>query len=213
MEYNSQREDLIIPEYGRNVQKMVEFATTIDDAEQRQLFTEMIVNLMMQMQPQGKNVNREYKEKLWNHVLMISKYKLEVDVPDGIEIVRSEEKKKPPRLEYPAEEMKYRHYGHNIKVLLEKAHTVEDPDKQAALLSVVGSYMKLAYKTWNKEHYVNDEMIKNDLMSMTSGSVKIPEDISLDFLNSSSSSNSSSKRTKRQPTQNQNNKRGKRRRK
>lgn len=182
MEYNSQREDMIIPEYGRNVQKMVEYAITIEDREQRQLFTEMVVDLMQQMQPQGRSVNREFKEKLWNHVFMISKYKLDVEPPEHIEIVKPEQKKQSPKLPYPAEEKKYRHYGHNIKVLLEKAINVEDPEKQQMLLNVVGSYMKIAYKTWNKEHYVNDEMILNDLKAMAEGKIDVPDDLAMDFL-------------------------------
>lgn len=182
MEYNSQRENLIIPEYGRNLQKMVDYAVTIEDPEQRQLFAEMVVDLMQQMQPQGRNVNREFKEKLWNHILMISKYKLDVKPPENIEIVTPEQKKQQPRLPYPAEEKRYRHYGHNIKVLLEKAINVEDPEKQQMLLNVIGSYMKIAYKTWNKEHYVNDEMIINDLKAMAEGKVEVPDNLAMDFL-------------------------------
>lgn len=211
LEYNSEREELIIPEYGRNVQKMVKYAKSIEDKEQRQMFIEMVVNLMAQMQPQGRNGAREFKEKLWNHVFLISDYDLDVEAPDGIQIVPLKERKHPPKLPYPKEERAFRHYGHNVKELLAKAATVEDPEKQEMFINIIGSYMKLAFKTWNKEHYVNDELIRGDLQAMSAGQINIPNDLSLDYLYQASSS--PKKPMKRSSTGSKSQNRGKKRKK
>lgn len=182
LEYNSQRKKLIIPEYGRNVQKLLAYAKTIEDKEQRQLFVEMVVELMEQMQA-GSKPSKELTDKLWNHAFIIGNYELDVEAPDDVEIVPSTARQHPPKLPYPNRESRYRHYGYNVQQLIDKAVGIEDEKKRELMAVAIASYMKLAYRTWNKEHYVNDESIKQDLKSMSKGKLDLDDSIQLDFLN------------------------------
>ena len=181
MTYNSLRSKLVIPEYGRHVQNMLIYAKTIEKDEDRQAFVEFVVNLMEQMQTSSKP-SHELTEKLWNHVFMIAGYDLAVTPPDDVVIVRHTEDPHPPKLEYPEKNMNFRHYGFNVQQLIDKADKMEDPEKKAQFANVIASYMKLAYKTWNHDHYVNDEVIKGDLKAISHGTLDIPEEQPLDFL-------------------------------
>jgi hypothetical protein len=179
MEYNSAREHLIMPEYGRNVQKLVQFAKTVKDPLERLNVVEQIIDLMFQMNPHSKNLEN-YKEKLWKHLFRIAEYDLDIVPPNGNVPTHDEHLKKPDPVTYPVLETKYRHYGHNIQVLIKKALLVEDPDKKLELGKIIASYMKLAYRTWNKEHFVSDENVKADLKIMSDGKLSVEEGTSLD---------------------------------
>lgn len=184
LEYNSARENLVIPEYGRNVQKLIDHAKTIEDLEFRQAFVEKIVDLMQQMHPQSRNMD-DYREKLWKHVFRIAEYDLGVTPPDGLEIKKSEIEKRPEMIDYPEFEAKYRHYGHNVQRLIKKALSMEPGPKKDGFVGVIGSYMKLAYRTWNKEHYVSDDIIKSDLESLSNGMLSLKDSVSIDNLSNS----------------------------
>ncbi len=181
LEYNSARENLVIPEYGRNVQKLIDYAKSIEDPKYRQVFIEKIVDLMQQMHPQNRNLD-DYRDKLWKHVFRIADYDLEVVPPEGLDIRRPEEKDRPERIGYPEFEAKYRHYGHNVQRLIKKALSMEPGPKKEGFVAVIGSYMKLAYRTWNKEHYVSDDIIKADLESLSNGALSLKESVSIDNL-------------------------------
>lgn len=181
LEYNSGRGKLIIPEYGRNVQKLLNHARTIEDKEQRQFFVEMVVKLMEQIQSDTRP-SKELTDKLWNHAFIIGEYELDVEPPEDVEIVPDEARKHPPKLDYPKHETDYKHYGYNVQTLIEKAVAMEDEQKRYHMAVAIASYMKLAYRTWNKDHYVSDELIKGDLQSMSNNRLKLEESDSLDFL-------------------------------
>lgn len=181
LEYNSHRENLIIPEYGRHIQKLVEHAVTVEDREQRQLMVEMIVNMMYQIIPSARP-SKEVSERLWNHVIRISDYKLDVTPPEDIVIVTKEDRQKPHQLKYPKTDPKYRHYGYHVQQLIEKASTVEDPEKRKVFANAIGSYMKMAARTWSHEQFVNDEMIKNDLRTISGKKLDLSEETNLDYL-------------------------------
>ncbi len=181
LEYNSARENLVIPEYGRNVQKLIDYAKTIEDSEYRQAFVEKIVNLMQQMHPQNRNLD-DYRDKLWKHVFRIADYELGVQPPEGLDIRRPEEKSRPEMIGYPEFEAQYRHYGHNVQRLIKKALSMEPGPKKDGFVAVIGSYMKLAYRTWNKEHYVSDDIIKADLENLSNGELSLNESVSIDNL-------------------------------
>jgi hypothetical protein len=202
IEYNSNRELLIISEYGRHVQKLLNHSKTIEDREERQKFVEGVINLMHQMNPQHKNVS-EVQEKLWKHAYRISNYDLDVTPPDGIELSKSEYSLKPEKIPYPTQVKKFRHYGSYLQKMLNNALAMEDEEKKLEFLSLLGSYMKLAYKTWNREHYANDEMIKADLQKMAKGQIENLDALNIDLLKSavsqssiSSSSSSSYKKSR-----------------
>lgn len=183
MEYNSQREELIIPEYGRNIQKLIDHAKTIEDDALRQHFVERVVDLMQQMNPQSRNLD-DYREKLWKHVFRIAEYDLEVLPPSGKKPRPEEAYKKPDPIDYPQSEPRFRHYGSNVQRLIKKAISMEPGPKRDGFVRVIGSYMKLAYRTWNKEHFVSDEVIKNDLEALSNGLLTLDDDIPLDQLTS-----------------------------
>lgn len=181
LEYNSSRPHLAMPEYGRNVQKLIRHARTIANPVQRQIFIERIVDLMMQMSPQSKNLD-DYRDKLWRHVFQIAEYNLEVMPPNGI-VPRSEEAiKKPEIVPYPVSEAKFKHYGNNVQKLVNKAMKMENGPIRDGFVEVIGNYMKMAYKTWNKEHYVSDEIIIDNLVTLSEGRLTLRENASLDTL-------------------------------
>lgn len=181
MEYNSKKEELIIPEYGRNVQAMIRYAREIPDRPTRQRFIEHIVALMMQMHPQNRNLE-DYRDKMWKHVFRIAEYNLDVIPPNGEIPTPEDSRKKPEKVPYPAKETKFRHYGHNVQKLIARALQMEEGPKKEGFVQVIGSYMKLAYKTWNKEHYVSDDIIIEDLEHLSGGKLKVHDEASLDNL-------------------------------
>lgn len=181
MEYNSNKEELIIPEYGRNVQAMIRYAREVPDRAQRQRYIEQIVGLMMQMHPQNRNLE-DYRDKMWKHVFRIAEYNLDVMPPNG-EIPKPEDSRKhPEKVPYPTKETKFRHYGHNVQKLVARALQMDEGPKKDGFVQVIGSYMKLAYKTWNREHYVSDDIIIEDLEHLSGGKLKVTEEASLDNL-------------------------------
>ncbi len=181
MEYNSKKDELIIPEYGRNIQAMIRFARDLPTRAERQRYIEEIVILMMQMHPQNRNLE-DYRDKMWKHVFRIAEYNLDVMPPNG-EIPRPEDsRKRPEKVPYPTKETKFRHYGHNVQRLIARALQMEEGPKKEGFVQVIGSYMKLAYKTWNREHYVSDDTIIDDLEHLSGGKLKVMEDASLDNL-------------------------------
>ncbi len=181
LEYNSQREELIIPEYGRHVQKLINFAKTVKDPIKQAAFIERIIDLMMQIHPQSRNVE-DYREKLWKHIYRIANYELDAIPPSGLQPKPTDHAKKPELVDYPEFEAQFRHYGHNVQKLIQKAISMSEGPKRDGFVAVIGSYMKLAYKTWNKEHYVSDDIIKGDLETLSSGLLVMHEDTSLDNL-------------------------------
>lgn len=181
MDYNSTKEELLMPEYGRNVQDMIRYARTIDDPNYRQAYIEKVIDLMMIMVPQNRNID-DIREKMWKHVFRIASYDLDALPPSGIRPSPEEAKKKPVHPGYPVMEKKYRHYGHNVQVLIRKALTMEEGPIRDAFVEVIGSYMKMAYKTWNKEHYVSDDVIIEDLKALSDGKLVLHENAELDNL-------------------------------
>ena len=124
MEYNSQMEELIIPEYGRNVQRLIFHAKTIEDDRLRQQFVEQIIQLMFQMQPQSRNME-DVRDKLWKHLFRIASYDINVMPPNGIVPTAESARIKPDAVEYPGKEQNYRHYGSSVQKLIRKALEME----------------------------------------------------------------------------------------
>lgn len=210
MEYNSSRELLVIPEFGRNVQKMIKHAMTIEDDQYRQKFIEKIINLMIQMHPQNRNVE-DYREKLWKFVYLISDFKIKATPPGGMIPTPEDLAKKPEKIKYPEIEAAFRHYGHNVQKLVKKAIGMEPGPKRQGFVAVIASYMKLAYKTWNKEYYVSDDVIKTDLETLSKGLLSLDDHISLDQLgesgNSHNNNNNNNRRRSHSGGSNNNNRR------
>lgn len=181
MQYNSEKDHLIIPEYGRNVQMLIEHAKNIEEKPHRQAFIERVINLMMQMNPQNRNLD-DHKVRMWQHVYRIAKYDIDLDPPGGIVPSPEDEFKVPEKVLYPHSKARYRHYGNNVQILVKKAIEMEEGPMRDGFVSVIGSYMKLAYRTWNKDHYISDEIIKGDLEKLSEGKLVLSESASLDGL-------------------------------
>ncbi len=189
MEYNSNREDLVILEYGRHIQKMVDYAKTIEDPALRQAFTERVVDLMQQMNPQNRT-GEDFREKLWKHLFRIAKYELDVTPPEGISPSPEDAKKRPEAIPYPKSTARKRHYGENVQQLINKALSMPEGPKRDAFALVIANYMKLAYKTWNRDYYVSDDVIKEDIRSMSNDGLVIDEEKSLENLGGSQNNSS-----------------------
>ena len=173
MDYNSSRNKLVLKEYGRHVQKIVEACVQVKDREKRNIFAKELIELMGQLNPHLRNVE-DFRHKLWDHLFIMSDYKLDVDSPYPIKD-RAEIEKRPKRLTYPQSRIKYKHYGKNVESLVSKAIATEDPEKQAGFTQCIGNFMKLVYQNWSKEN-VNDETIKNDLRLLSKGALVISDE-------------------------------------
>src|SRR6478672_3954780 len=166
MEYNTTRNYLIMREYGRHIQKMIEYLLTIEDPEQRQKNTQVVIELMGFLNPHLKNVE-DFRHKLWDHLFLISDFKINVDSPYPIP-TRETLKAKPERLSYPKKYPKFNHLGKNIEVVIDKALKEENPEKKQGFANAIAYYMKLTYSNWHKE-LMHDDSIQNELSTMTNG--------------------------------------------
>jgi hypothetical protein len=174
IEYNSTMEPITYPEYGRSIQGLLRHACTIEDDYRRQKTVETIVNMMQLLTPNTRGIE-DYRERLWNHAFAITENKLNVTPPKGITIRADQERPGPEPVPYPVPNLRFRHYGSSIQKLIAKAIEMPDGPKKEGLVEVIASYMKLAYKTWNKEHYVSDDIVKEDLVSLSDGLLELHE--------------------------------------
>lgn len=169
MEYNTTRNHLAIREYGRHIQKMAEYVLTIEDKEKRQKNAYALIELMGFLNPHLKNVE-DFRHKLWDHLFLISDFKLDVDSPYPMPS-KEDYNAKPDPLPYPKRHPKYNHLGKNIEIVIDKALHEEDADKRQGLANAVAYYMKLTYSNWHKE-LVHDDNIQTELASMTDGELE-----------------------------------------
>lgn len=190
-QYNTKYRNIRIQEYGRHVQDMVDYATTIEDKAERQKVAEEIVNIMINMTDPG-NKSGDSLAKAWKHIFFMSENELDVDVPKGVEVSETKELFVHEPMEYPQMDIDFKHYGLNVQKMLKKAQEMENPDHREAYVKLIGSYMKMAYRTWHREQFVNDEIIKNDIEGMTKGNIKaVLEDTQFNALKHSKRKSSS----------------------
>lgn len=169
MEYNTTRNHLTIREYGRHIQKMAEYVLTIEDDDKRQRNAEALVELMGFLNPQLKNVE-DFRHKLWDHLFLITDFKLQVDSPYPIP-TRETLRPKPDPLPYPKRYPKYNHLGKNIEIVIDKALSEENPEKRQGFANSIAYYMKLTYSNWHRE-LVHDDNIQTELSSITDGELE-----------------------------------------
>lgn len=176
MEYNTARNKLVISEYGRNIQKMIEYTTTIEDSEKRNKSANFIINIMAQMNPRIRE-SGDYKHKLWDHMFMISDFKLDVDSPypkPSKNILYS----KPEKIPYQDNNIRFRHYGKNIEKIINKAIEYEDGPEKDALIKTIANHLKKSYLNWNRDS-VNDELILDHLASLSKDNLKLNKEVRL----------------------------------
>jgi hypothetical protein len=169
MEYNTTRNYLVMREYGRHIQKMIEFLLTIEDPEIRQRNAQSVIELMGFLNPHLKNVE-DFRHKLWDHLFLISDFKLDVKSPYPIP-TRETLKSKPEPLLYPKRYPKFSHLGKNLELVINKALQEENPEKRNGFANSIAYYMKLAYNNWHKET-VHDDAIQSELNNIAGGQLE-----------------------------------------
>jgi hypothetical protein len=170
LEYNSQRSHLIIPEYGRHLQKLIDQATAIADKEERNKAARYIISVMGSLNPHLRDVP-DFQHKLWDQLFIMSDFNLDVDSPYPIpskDILTQ----KPDRLKYPQNFPKYRFYGNNIKYMIDVANSWEEGELKNALVLVIANHMKKCYLSWNKDT-VSDEVIFEHLLELSDGKLNL----------------------------------------
>ncbi len=172
MEYNTQRGTMVIPEYGRSIHKMIDFALTLPEREQRTSAANTIIAAMTILNPQIRELT-DFKQKLWDHLYVMSDFKLDCDSPypmpepDAIHA-------KPKRIPYPQKAIKYRNYGSILENLIKEARTMEEGTDKQILSGMIANFMKHLFLTYNKDS-VNDEVIFEHLREMSGGLLEVSE--------------------------------------
>jgi hypothetical protein len=173
LEYNTERPQLIIPEYGRHFQKMVDHAVSISDREERNKVAQAIISVMGNLQPHLRDVP-DFQHKLWDQLFIMSDFNLDVDSPFPItskEVLQQ----RPEPLEYPQNHPKYRFYGNNIKRMVDVAVKWEKGDMRSGLEYAIANHMKKCYLTWNKDS-VEDSVIFGHLKELSDGQIDLSSD-------------------------------------
>lgn len=172
MEYNTQRGHLNIAEYGRNIQKMVNAAVEIEDRNERTRAAHMIVSVMSQLNP-GVKDSVDYQNTLWDHMFIISGFRLDVDgpfpPPSQEDLTR-----KPDRLTYTDGRIRFRHYGKNIENIIEKAKAFEEGEEKEALVLTIANHLKKSYLNWNRDSVADDTILAH-LEDMSDGQLTVKE--------------------------------------
>lgn len=164
MEYNTNRTKLLMPEYGRNIQQMVEYCKSILSKEERNEVAKTIVEFMGQRNPHLRD-EENYKHKLWDHLYILADYDLDVDAPYPFP-TKEELDQKPNGMDYPSFDNEYKFYGKSILQLIDRAIELEEGEEKEALIQVIANNMKKSYNVYNKEH-VQDEVIFRHLKELS----------------------------------------------
>ncbi|MCT8340435.1 DUF4290 domain-containing protein [Luteirhabdus pelagi] len=170
LEYNSDRPQLIIPEYGRHIQKMVEQTVEIEDREERNKNAKSIIAVMGNLNPHLRDVP-DFQHKLWDQLIIMSDFKLDVDAPFP-KPSREELSERPDPLQYPQNYPKYRFYGNNIKRMIDVANSWEEGDKKEGLILTIANHMKKCYLNWNRDT-VEDKVIFDHLFELSDGKINL----------------------------------------
>ena len=176
LEYNTQREKLIISEYGRHIQKMVDHAASLSDRVERQKMAEGIIDLMGELNPHLRDVI-DFKHKLWDHLFIMSNFKLDVDSPyEKPELEKLFEKPEP--LAYPNSKIRFNHYGKVVEMMIEEVSKMEKGELRDKLTLAIANQMKKSYVNWNRDS-VEDKLIFKQLEHLSKGNLSLLEDTEL----------------------------------
>ena len=170
LEYNTVREDLIIPEYGRHIQKMINYASSRKTKEERNKIANSIISVMVNLQPHLRDV-ADFQHKLWDQLFIMSDFKLDADSPfekPSKEILNA----KPEPLSYPQNFPKYRFYGNNIKIMIDEAVKWDSGEMKDALVLTIANHMKKCFLNWNKDS-VKDQVIFDHLYELSETKIDI----------------------------------------
>jgi hypothetical protein len=168
MIYNTNVKRLTLPEYGRNIQNMVDYCLTIEEKDDRNRCASAIIGTMGNLFPHLRDIN-DFKHILWDHLAIMSGFKLDVDYPYKI-IKKEDLYSHPPKVPYSNTKMTYRHYGRILECLINEAAGMEDGEEKETLILMTANQMKRSFLTWNKDS-VNDGKILNDLAELSGGKI------------------------------------------
>lgn len=172
-DYNSTRPNLILAEYGRNVQNMVDYICTVPSREERNRLAQVVIDMMGVLNPHLRDVS-DFKHKLWDHLYIISDFKIDVDSPYPVPN-REDIRHKPEPLPYPQNRIRFKHYGHIVEKMIAKTMAATTEESRLKMSLSVANFMKMAYCTWNKDS-VTDQHIIQDLNDLSGGVLRLPED-------------------------------------
>ena len=174
--YNTGRESLKLPEYGRHIQTMVDHLKTIEDRETRNKAAQTLIAIM-QNTLAPKDINGDVKHKLWDHLAIMADFDLDVDAP--FELPTHEKMAiKPRKIPYSSQKISFKHYGHLTEELIANACELPEGDEKNVVVWLIANHMKRQYLSWNRQQ-VSDETIYKDLITMSGGKITIPPDMPL----------------------------------
>lgn len=174
MNYNTEEKKLVMPEYGRNIQNMVDYCVNIQDREERKRCANSIINIMGNMFPHLRDVN-DFKHILWDHLAIMADFKLDIDYP--YEIIKKEDLySRPPKIPYNNCRIRYRHYGKTLELMIQKATELEAGTEKDQLIKLLATQMKKSFLNWNKET-VDDRKIFKDLDELSEGQIVLDEEV------------------------------------
>lgn len=203
-DYNTTRSNLILAEYGRNVQNMVKYIIDLPTKEERNKYAQAVIDLMGFLNPHLRDV-ADFKHKLWDHLHIISDFKIDVDSPypkpspDAASI-------KPDHIGYPQQKITYKHYGKTVEKLIERAMEEEHPARKAEMVQSIANFMKMAYVQWNKDNVADETILKN-LSELSGGALQLEENVNLnkvEFRPQNNRQNNNNNRSRNKGHQNKN---------
>jgi hypothetical protein len=175
-DYNTNRNKLVLPEYGRNIQNMVEYLMTVEDREERNRLAYAVITIMGNMNPHLRDIS-DFKHKLWDHLAIMSDFQLDIDSPykkPDNKLLQT----KPRKVECKTKEIKYKHYGRTLEMLIEAATNYPEGEEKEQLIKIIANHMKKSYLTWNRE-VVSDGEIFKDLRILSGGKIDIKDGLKL----------------------------------
>ncbi len=175
-DYNTQRRKLRLPEYGRHIQKMIQYVKSIDDREKRNEQIRAVVSVMGNLNPHLRDI-QDFRHKLWDHVYLIADFDIDIDSPYPVPTPATFEEK-PQRIPYPNSPVSIMHYGRNIENMWSAIADLPAGDEKDTMIAAMAYYMKKQYVTWNKET-VGDDIIVKDIEALSKGRVKVDSQLKL----------------------------------
>jgi hypothetical protein len=171
-DYNTKRNRLVLPEYGRNIQRMVEYIMNVEDRDERNSLAKAIIAIMGNMNPHLRDIS-DFKHKLWDHLAIMSNFQIDIDSPyeKPTSKILTE---KPRRIFKQSEGIKYKHYGNIIELMIEEAIRMPEGKEKEELTKIIANHMKKSYLTWNRD-VVDDEVILKDLAKLSGGKLQVAE--------------------------------------
>jgi len=173
MDYNTQRKHLVLPEYGRHIQQMVNQLLEVEDREERNKMAKAIIAVMGNLNPHLRDIN-DFKHKLWDHIHIMAEFKLDIDSPypkPDFQTIYE----KPKTVPYPSNPIKYKHYGRSIGLMVDKAVEMEEGPQKEALKQLIANHMRKSYLMWNQDSVSNEDIIR-DVKDLSNGKIILSPD-------------------------------------